>query len=532
MIKDQPDYKILYEQSQKKLAEIELKAQEKLEKALQQLSVEYEQKLKLALLEANGLRAKLFGIKADNRVKKANDGQLDIFPLGATNEDIQASEELLEKETGQVSQAQQFAAKKRRKSPRRATRMVLPETLEREEVIIDPEGDLSDYVIIGQEVTEVLVLVPASFKVKRIIRRKWALKDSRKNRKGVKIAPIPSRTVKRGLFDESVIAHLLISKYIDHLPLYRQRKIFEREGMKIPSSTLIDNTAAGCQVLKPIYYALRREVLANLYLQADETTIKILESEKKHACHLGYYWAYHAPADRLVFFDYQQGRGQEGPGELLQNFKGVLQSDGYSVYQALFKNSKQVNHLYCMAHIRRKFDEAVSYDKERATYAVKQIGKLYAIEEEIKEAEVPFTEAEIVKKRMEQAAPILRKLKEWMLEEYPKVLPKSPIGKAISYALPLWDNMHYYTLHGQLQIDNNEIENAIRPIALGRKNYLFAGTHESAQNAAMVYSLFATCKKHDVNPQHWLTDVLQKLNDPDYEGKFSDLLPHRWKNSN
>lgn len=508
---------------------MEREAQKKLEKALQQQALEYEQKLKLALLEANALRAKLFGIKADNRVKKAKDGQLDIFPLGADDKAIQGSEELLAQETEEVNQGQQKAAKKRKKAPRNASRMVLPETLEREEVIIDPQGDLSDYVVIGQEVTDILVHVPASFKVKRIIRRKWALKDSRKNSKGVLIAPIPSRTVKRGLFDESVIAHLLISKYIDHLPLYRQRKIFEREGMEIPKSTLIDNTAAGCQVLKPIYNALRREALANLYLQADETTIKILESEKKHACHLGYYWAYHAPADSLVFFDYQQGRGQEGPGELLKNFKGVLQSDGYTVYQALLKNNKDVNHLYCMAHIRRKFDEAVSYDKERATYAVEQIGKLYAIEREIREAESPYTEAGIVKKRMAEAVPILRKVKEWMLEEYPKVLPKSPIGKAISYALPLWDNMHYYTLHGNLQIDNNEIENAIRPIALGRKNYLFAGTHESAQNAAMVYSLFATCKKHDVNPQHWLIDVLQKINDPNYEGKFSDLLPHRWK---
>jgi hypothetical protein len=140
-----------------------------------------------------------------------------------------------------------------------------------------------------------------------------------------------------------------------------------------------------------------------------------------------------------------------------------------------------------------------------------------------------YCESQIVEIRREQASPILGQIKDWMLAEYPKVLPKSPIGRAIRYALPLWENMCYYTLHGHLQIDNNGIENAIRPIALGRKNYLFAGTHHTAQNAAMVYSLFATCKKHDVNPQHWLMDVLQKLNDPEYEGKFSDLLPHRWK---
>lgn len=408
--------------------------------------------------------------------------------------------------------------------------MVLPEHLEREEVIIDPTGDLSDYQVIGEEVTEVLVLVPASFKVKRIIRRKWALKSNHSSEgKGVLIAAIPSRTVKRGLFDESVLAHLLISKYIDHLPLYRQKKIFEREGMFIPPSTLTDNTAAACQILKPVYNALKREILANLYLQADETSIKVLESEKKNACHLGYYWAYHAPVDGLVLFDYQPGRGQDGPKKLLADFTGVLQSDGYSVYQALFNNSDKVNQLYCMAHIRRKFDEAVSYDQARATYAVEQIAKLYKIEKHITEAVPALSESQIVEVRRKQAAPILGQIKDWMLAEYAKVLPKSPIGKAIRYALPLWDNMSYYTLHGHLQIDNNGIENAIRPIALGRKNYLFAGTHHTAQNAAMVYSLFATCKKHQVNPQQWLMDVLQKLNDPEYEGKFSDLLPHRWK---
>lgn len=530
MQKAAPDYKKLYEQSQKMLEQAELKAQRQLEKALREITQEYEQKLHLALLEANVLRAKLFGIKSDSRVKRANENQLELFPLGASLEVIQASEEQTQLEAKEEVEKQKAASRKRKSTPRTAKRMVLPEHLEREEVIIDPQGDLSNYKVIGEEVTEVLVLVPASFKVKRIIRRKWALKDSSQLEKGVLIAPIPSRTVKRGLFDESVISHLLISKYIDHLPLYRQRKIFEREGMKIPPSTVTDNTGAGCQALKPIYNALVREALGNLYLQGDETTVKVLESEKEGACHLGYYWAYHAPADGLVFFDYQQGRGQEGPSKLLKDFKGVFQSDGYQVYQALFKNNKNVNQLYCMAHIRRKFDEAVVYDKQRATYAVEQINLLYDIEREIREADPALCETEIVKIRLERAAPIMRGLKKWMLEEYPKVLPSNPIGKAIAYALALWDNMHYYTLHGHLQIDNNAIENAIRPIALGRKNYLFAGTHESAQNAAMVYSLFATCKKHEVNPQHWLTDVLRKLNDNSYEGKFSDLLPHRWKN--
>lgn len=535
MTSPQSDYKLLYEQSQKELAEAALKTQDlEQAEAKAQLKVrDLEQKLHLALLEANGLRRKLFGIKSDNRVSKASEGQLDIFSLGATTKDVAQSEEELRKEVKELDQQQEKAAEKRKRAPRTASRMVLPDSLEREEVIIDPQGDLSNYTIIGEEVTEVLVLVPASFKVKRIIRRKWALKDSHDTEsKGVLIAPIPSRTVKRGLFDESLLAYLLISKYIDHLPLHRQIKMFQRAGIHLPASTLSDNTAAVCQALLPLYLALKRELLSNLYLQADETTIRVLKSEKKDACHLGYYWAVHAPVDGLVLFEYQPGRDQEGPGKLFQGFTGVVQSDGYNVYQALFKNSQTVNQLYCMAHIRRKFDEAFDYDKERAGYAVKQIARLYGIEKYIREATPQLTETQIVEKRMEEATPILHELKAWMLAEYPKVLPKSPIGKALAYALSLWDNMHYYTLHGHLQIDNNAIENAIRPIALGRKNYLFAGTHETAQNAAMIYSLFATCKKHNVNEQEWLTDVLQKMNDPEYDGKFSDLLPHRWKKQN
>ena len=187
-----------------------------------------------------------------------------------------------------------------------------------------------------------------------------------------------------------------------------------------------------------------------------------------------------------------------------------------------------------MSHIRRRFDEAVKYDSERASWAVATIGQLYGIEKEIREHTPPLSEGEIVERRMTQSLPILTQLHEWMQGEYPKVLPQSPIGKAIGYALPLMESMRLYALHGDLQIDrsgarNNLIENAIRPIALGRRNFLFAGTHETAQNAAMIYSLFATCKKHDVNPQDWLLDILRKMNDPNYEGKFSDLLPNRWK---
>lgn len=526
MITTEPDYKSLYEQSQKQLAEAEKKYSLALE--------ETRRMLQLALLDANELRRKLFGVKSDNRVKKAtSEGQLDLFSLGARQDDIQASEVATATEVEEGNQRQQKQEEKRSKAVASRPRMVFPEELPRDIEIIDPEGvSEQEYKVIGEEITEILVMVPASFKIKRIIRRKWALKDPIKSeKKGVVIAPIPVRTIQRGLFDESILAYLLVSKFVDHLPLYRQKQMFERIGLKIPPSTLTDNTNAACKVLLPLYNALKREALANLYLQVDETRLQVLEDSRNGSSHRGYLWAYHAPVDGLVFFDYQTGRNQSGPKDLLKDYSGVIQTDAYQVYQSLFAINKNIQHYYCMAHIRRKFDEAVKYDRERATWAVNTIAKLYKLEKEIREAEIPLTESQIVEKRMIEASPILTELKEWMLQQYPKVLPSNPIGKAMAYALPLMDNMKYYTLHGDLQLDNNLIENAIRPIALGRKNFLFAGTHDTAQNAAMIYSLFATCRNHSVNPNEWLLDVLRKLNDINYDGKFSDLLPHRWKNT-
>jgi transposase len=486
----------------------------------------YEHQILLLKHELNGLRRKVFGSITDNQVQRATQaGQLDLFTLGAPAHLQEQAEEALKQDIRQNN------AEKKPRTPRTATRMVLPEEMEREEVILDPQADLSGYHVIGEQVTEILVHVPGYFKIKRIIRRKWALTDSADiERKGILIAPIPSRTVRRGLFDESLLAQLLTSKYIDHLPLYRQQKIFERAGIKIPPSTLSDNTAAACQALEPIYRALKRQTLANVYLQADETGCKVQQSGKKGQCHAGFFWAYHAPADGLVFFDYQKSRDHTGPEKILKDFSGVLQTDAYKAYQKLFKNSKKVTQLYCMAHIRRQFDEAAGHDLARASYAVKEIAKLYAIEKKIRESSPPMTEDQIVKLRMEEAKPVLDRMKAWLLEQQAQKLP-GPIGKAVAYALPLWDNMYVYLLHGHLQIDNNGIENAIRPIAIGRKNYMFCGTHQSAQNAAMIYSLFATCHKHGVNPHEWLIDVLRKINDPDYEGRYSDLLPHRWKSN-
>jgi transposase len=513
------DYKKLYEDSQREKAALE---RDHASLLLENTALEQQRAELMASLDK--LRRQLFGMSADNRVKLTQSGQMDLFTLEAPAAVVEQAAQQLGKEIREQQ-------RKENKRPA-AKRMVLPAHLERREVVIDPQGDLSDYKVIGSEQTEVLVIEPVRMWVKRIIRRKWALIDSRDiTRPGMLEAPAPSRTVKRGLFDESVLALLLISKYIYHLPLHRIRQMFAREDIPISASTLSDNVAAVCKALKPIYNALKKEVLGSLYLQADETTYKVLQSDKKGSCHNGYMWAFHSPPSGLLFFEYCISREHVHPKKMLQDFHGVLQTDGYAAYGTALQGNGRVNHLFCMSHIRRKFDEAATNDLPRAKHAIDQIAAMYAIEKQIREASPPMPEDAIVELRLQEVKPILESMKRWMLEEYPKVLPKSPIGKAMGYALKLWDNMHYYTLHGHLQLDNNSIENAIRPIALGRRNYLFSGTHETAQNAAMVYSLFATCKKHGVDPQKWITDVLYKINDIEYEGRYSDLMPHRWKNT-
>lgn len=509
------DYKALYEASMREKAA--------LEKAHALDRTAWAEERAVLVADLNNLRRQLFGIRSDKQVKLGVAGQLDLFELKAPLSLVeQAGEELQEEIKKQQGGAQ--------KAPRKPKRMALPAHLERKEVIVDPKGNLSDYKVIGSDSCEVLVIEPMKMWVKRIVRRKWALKNSMDIHKtGIIIAPAPSRTVKSGLFDESVLAFLLVSKYTYHLPLHRIKQMFSREGIPISASTLSDNVAAAIRALEPIYRALIRETLGGKYLQSDETSYKVLRSGKKGKCHNGYMWAFHAPPDGLLFFKYCESRAHIYPKKMLENFQGVLQSDAYAGYGKALAGNANIKHLFCLAHLRRKFDESAGNDLARAKIAIDYIASMYAIEQVIREAEPAMAEDKIVFLRNKEVQPIMDKMKQWMEQEYPKVLPKSPIGKALAYGLKIWNNMYIYLLHGELMLDNNAIENGMRPIALSRKNSLFSGTHQTAQDAAMIFSLFETCKRHNVDTQNWLTDVLYKINDPGFAGSYSDLMPHRWK---
>ena len=416
-----------------------------------------------------------------------------------------------------------------RKRPNHKGRAKLPEHLPVQEIEIRPEGDLSDMVCIGKEITEELECEPAKFYIKRYIRYKYAAKNghslSRTGLGSVRIGELPERVIDKGIPGSGLLAMILTDKYMDHLPLYRQKQRFSRENIRIPSSTIEGWTKEALIKLEPLYEQLVFDTKSKGYLQVDETPIKVLDSDKKGAAHQGYYWVYHAPPDGTVLFDYSPTRGSSAPLPILGNFKGYLQSDGYAVYEKYAKK-RDVTHLACWAHARREFERALDNDKARAEKALLQIQQLYAIERRAKQEEL--TAEQTKELRLAESLPVINELGKWIFQEIKATLPKSQIGKAMGYAYARWDALSAYLYDGNLQIDNNLVENAIRPVALGRKNYLFAGSHEAAQRAAMIYSFFAICKKHEVNPFQWLKHTLENIMSINHKN-LKDLYPQNYK---
>lgn len=400
----------------------------------------------------------------------------------------------------------------------------LPEHLERREQIIEPTDDTSLLKKIGEEVTEELEYEPGKLYVNKIVRPKYAKPGG----EGVLIAPMIERPLPKAIAGPGLLAQISIDKYVDHLPLHRQMERFKRDGVNMAYSTLTDMVSGTCSLIIPVYEALKKYTLGLDYLHADETPIKVLDKDKKGQTHRGYFWVYHSSVEKLVLFDYQSGRGREGPQQILQNFKGFLQTDGYSVYD-FFKEKEDITVLHCMAHARRMFYEAQANDADRTAYALQQFANLYAIERNIKEQQLTHEQA--LQLRQQQAVPILQSFGKWMKEQYVQTLPKSTIGKALGYSIERWNELSIYATDGKLNIDNNPVENSIRPVAIGRKNYLFAGSHEAAQRSAMLYSLLGTCKLNGINPFIWLRETLRLIATHPIN-KIEELLPQNFKINN
>jgi transposase len=372
------DYKKLYEQSLLTISE-------------------KEEKIRSLGFELDKFRKYIFGKKSEKfSASKAGVGQIGLFELGTTQEQ--------QEELSQKVPEQKPELKKSKKRAQGSGRMVLPENLRREVITLEPTEDVSDCKVIGQEVTEVLELTPAEFYVKRYIRPKYA----KANGEGIIIANLPDRVIEKGIPSETVVAQMTIDKYVYGMPLHRQIDKYTRMGVRIPASTASDWMMKGWKQLVPLWELLKLLVTNQKYLQADESPIKVLDKNHKNGVHQGYMWVYNAPSDKLVLYDYRKGRDSSGPQEMLEHYTGILQTDGYSVYEKLFANHPNILLVFCMAHARRKFVEAQSDNEEKATYVLEQMQKLYFLEEQMRSEKLNWQER--TQLRQEKAVPILEEL--------------------------------------------------------------------------------------------------------------------------
>ena len=465
-------------------------------------------------LEYKKLQKLIFGAKSE-RFKEEPKEQLKLNLLP----------ELIEKQD--VEEQEITYVRKKETTKQKPVRTALPNHLERKEEIIEPKNLPEDAKKIGENITEILEYEPGKIYVRRIVRPKYVINNPIKKSdidpdKAIITADLPADLP---LFASNagagLLTHLFVSKYIDHLPFYRQIQIFKRQDIILASSTINNWFTNTSKLLEPLYEVLKNKILQSSYIQADESPIKVLTRDKPGSSHKGYMWVYHSPPDGLVLFDYRQRRDKSGVKEMLENFAGIVQTDGYAAYNQ-FENRAEIRLAACMAHARRKFFEAKDENPAVCNFILSKIGELYDIERDIREDELSLEE--ILKLRQEKSAPIMISLKKYFDKQLNVLLPKSHTGKAVAYTLNLWKRLNVFLENPQVLIDNNLIENSIRPLALGRKNYLFAGSHNAAQNAAMMYSFFGSCQKQKIEPYNWLKSTLEKILDHK-ANKLHELLP-------
>lgn len=460
------------------------------------------------------LQRLLFGAKSERFVPSAPPGQLQL--------ELEGLEEIAQAHKKMVSA---YERSERTEESKHQGRLPIPAHLERVEEKIEPLEDTSGMKHIGDEVTEVLEYEPGRLWVRRIVRPKYARRQVEEGQSEVVVAPMPQQAFPKMKAGVSLLVWLVVSKFAEHLPLYRLAQILARQGVKIPESTMGEWVKVAIERLEVLYSAYKRLLLLSSYLQMDETRLQVLEESTKGKAHLGYLWAIYDPVQKLPFYTYMPGRSHHGPKKLLEPFAGYLQSDGYSVYELLNKIMPNITLVNCWAHARREFIKAQDNDQPRATEALRQIQALYKIEDDARQGQLDSEERLAL--RQQKSKPIWDELFAWLKAELDHVLPKSAIGTAIAYTLKRKENLGRFLDDGRLEIDNNLVENAIRPIAIGRKNYLFAGNHEAAQRIAVIYTFVNACKHHDIDPAIWLQDVLGKIHHHPIN-QIEELLPQNW----
>lgn len=418
-----------------------------------------------------------------------------------------------------------------REHSRRNGRRTLPADLPR----IRVEHDLADEerpcpccgeprTKIGAETSELLEYEPATVHVIEHVRMKYACPKCEGQ---LVTAAKPRQAIEKCLAGPGLLAQVAVSKYADHLPLHRLERIFKRHEVQLNRQTMSDWMRLTAEALAPLTKLLRRQVLASAVIHTDDTPVpvQIKHQKKPGKTKRGRFWVYVGdPSHRYAVFDYTPDRSRDGPVRWLAGYEGYLQADAYAGYEALYATG-QVVEVACWAHARRKFYDARTTDPARCLQAMAWIKRLYEVEREAKALNDDQKRRDL---RQAKSVPLLEQFKAWLDGQALDVLPKSPTAEAIQYVRTRWPAFTRYTTEGILSIDNNTSENAIRTVALGRKNWLFAGSDRGGRTAATLFSLIASCKLNDVEPWSWLRDVLRRI--PDITTScLPELLPDRWK---
>jgi transposase len=466
-------------------------------------------------LELEKLRFEIACLKRLNYGRSSEQLDRELTQMQLSIEDLEASLAAKPPEVRPASKEQ----------PQKPVRRPLPEQLPREQIVHENPcacptcgGQLRP---LGEDVSEMLEYVPGRFKVIRHVRPKLSCSACQ----SIVQPAAPSRPIERGLAGPGLLAHVLVCKYSDHLPLYRQSQIFAREGIDLDRSTLADWVGGASALLEPLVNAIGRYVLATYKIHGDDTPVPVL-CPGRRTTKEGRLWTYvrdDRPAGSddppAVFFRYSPDRKGERPRAHLANFTGVLQADAYAGFDRLY--GEKIKEAACWAHVRRKFyDIHVSLASPIALEALERIGRLYKIEEEIRGH--PPDERQAV--RQARAGPELESLHEWLHQTVTMLSRKSELAKAIRYALSNWVALTRYRDDGRLEADNNTAERALRAVALGRKNWLFAGSDDGGERAAAIYTLIGTAKLNELDPEGYLRHVLERIADHPIN-KIDELLP-------
>ena len=455
------------------------------------------------------LERQLFGRRSEKRLPDYGSAQLSLFdPEQGTQSLEQETPEL----TSLIEDIKLKAEKRRTLKKARAISQKrsykIPANIERRETIIDPENvDTFNMTKIGEDVNERLMLEPSKFWVERTVRPLYKMaEEQHATSTSIVQAPVKPSILPGSMAGESLLSQIIVDKFLYHIPEYRQAIRFKELGVEITTSSINRWVHAIAEKLYPLYIAQMERVLSSNYIQVDETSHSV--TDRPGSARKAYIWVVRSVLSPGVFFHYDKGsRSQEVPLKMLKDYQGALQTDGYAAY-SIYEEKQGVLPLGCMAHVRRKFENALLTTPE-AQQALEYIALLYMLEGNLKAEGADYEQ--IRKEREQKAYPLLQQMESWMKKTYDTCTPKSPLGKAISYAFGMWPRISRYCKEGYFQIDNNGVENAIRPITLGRKNYLFSGNNSGAEDNCIFYTLIGSCLQAGVEPHQWLTATLEKI---------------------